>query len=259
MKLFSRIQIRNKSSIADLHMPDELCAGLESTGLKFFQVGQALVGDSTYQPNDDLLTKTKNIVERYSNEFKVKRFVWPEYEDADYQNAPLWVLYFPDVWLREIDSAMTCSSCNRKMSRIDPRQKVEEVKGATNRPFLNVNGQFGIIRRDVADSFVNSLSGLHVEMFDKAGQYMYLLPTSQLSSLIIRDDEVFGFKGFCDECNSPKFDMYFGPLRYPAQSWNGNDIVFEPFHRTPVFSHKAANLILDLDKNNARGGVIVLE
>jgi len=259
MKVFERVRIQPIAMVEMLTIPDELIATLDSAGLKFKLLGNSLISDDVFDPHQGKFAKTHKIVAHFSDALEVVHSVWPEYNDTDYQNAALWAMFFPDCWHNEIDCAVTCSSCNRKTARIDPRQKVEEVKGAKNRPFLNVNGQFKIIRRDVADSFVNSLSGLHVEVFDKVGKYMYLLPTSQLSSLIIRDDEVFGFKGFCDECGFPKFDMYFGPLRYPAKSWNGNDIVFEPFHRTPVFSHKAANLILGLDKNIVRGGVVFLE
>jgi hypothetical protein len=77
--------------------------------------------------------------------------------------------------------------------------------------------------------------------------------------LRVHEDEVFNYRGTCSVCGGPIFDMYFGPLRYSKSCWAGQDVIQSSFHSANVYSRRAAQALMKLDKGITRYAPVFLE
>jgi hypothetical protein len=54
--------------------------------------------------------------------------------------------------------------------------------------------------------------------FTEDGKYRYLRPLLDLPVPILREGEMKGFLGTCEVCGAPRFDSFWGPLRFSRRS-----------------------------------------
>lgn len=225
-------------------------------GFRFEDMGsnRTTMFSALYDPGR--LSQIEKIVEAERWEVKVTQSVWPVFDDQDYEQAPLWVIYFPDLWIDEIDFSSACGECGRKRITVDTRVRVSEVR--SKKPLLSVNGQFKIVAARVASAIGGTLSGACFHPFDDQGRYFYLNSERDLGHLIVKE-EVIGYTGPCSQCGRPKFTMFFGPLRFAKSLWQGDDIVHESFHDGYLFTPDAFGLLRTFDRTLKRNGIALLE
>lgn len=244
--------------------PKPLPVPLDLLQRTFFEHGFSFEGmgnNRTIALNDvyapERLSKIQQIVEAEKWDVKVTRSVWPEYDDRDYELAPLWVVNFTDLWIDEIDFSSTCDECGRKRIEVDTSIRVSEVK--SKKPLHSVNGQFKIVAAEVMSAIVGSLVGACFQPFDDQEKYFYLGSECDLGPLAIKDDEVIGYTGECPQCKLPKFTTFFGPLRFAKSRWAGEDVAHESFHDGCLFTPKAFDLLRTFDRGLSRDGIALLE
>jgi hypothetical protein len=155
------------------------------------------------------------------------------------------------------DLERTCGDCGAQRIIVDTTVQVANVNA--NKAILTVNGQFTIVRNDLCKAMIEDLNGFSFEPFDGNGQYFYLQAKSRLKKIIIKNDEVLNFKGNCPQCNAPKYDMFFGPLRYLKREWSGDDIVHSDFQDNLLFTEKAFNVIKKFENEITMDGIALFE
>jgi hypothetical protein len=257
METHEMIQLRGAPFPKPLPQPaSELIALFKAEGVHFQDEGGVLRFRGAYDPAR--LPKVNELLSANGLSIDVRRSIWTVYDDQDFRMAPLWLLLgIPEIWISEIDFALTCTVCGRKRIQVNPNVRVQSV--ATRKPIVNVNGQFTIVRSDVASQIDKDLSGAKLLPFDKQGRYYYLLSTRHLLHLIIRADQTIGFSGQCDKCGLPIFEMFFGPLRYSSEEWKMEDVMHCNFLSCNAYTPKAYDLLRKFEKKVVKDGIILLE
>lgn len=233
----------------------ELIAFFASHGQRFQDMGRTLVLNESFEPNRlphvDLLARELNL------NLKIDHSVWTVYDDSDYQRSSLWILYFPDVWIREINFVETCQECGKRSIIIDTKRKVSQVN--SQKPIVSVNGQFPIIHHSLYEIVRTELSGALLEPFDRKERYFYLLAESHLGKLINTCNDFIGAQSPCPLCGEPRFEIFYAPYCYSKESWNGDDVVSGDFHNGLFFTSKAYQVLNVSASNVSRGGVVLLK
>jgi hypothetical protein len=225
------------------------------TGFIFKHLDRTLLLNEIYSP--DRLSQLKKLLEAKGLYLEIDHSIWTEYEDEDFEQHPLWILLFPDIFIDEIDFEKTCKTCNKKNVCIDTNKKVPFVN--SKKPIVSVNGDFTIVRKDLKKKMEIELKGANFEPFDEKGEYFYLLSKGNLGELVNSSDDFIGYNGICPECNQPIFKMFFGAFKYSKSNWNGDDIVSGSFHSVRFYTKKAYQLLKSVEKELSRYGVVILK
>ena len=256
MKFKESIKLQSRSMLDSFSLSSDELRLLQALGFGFSQLGSAVAMEATYNPSN--IEAIRSFVASHAVNAEIRHSIWPEFDDEDYIKAKLWVLLFPEVWIDGIDFRVQCDKCGAKRTVVDPTIKVPSIE-AKSKPVVTVNGQFTIIREDISKTIQTNLTGATFAPFDVAGKYLYFLSSRRLSPISVHRNEIIGIHGTCDACNSPKCDMYFGPLRFPSASWNGDDIVFAEFRDANVYTPKAAEVFSKLERKTVRDGVVLFD
>lgn len=224
-------------------------------GFKFEKLERVLLLNEIYSPHN--LSKIKNLIELKGLDLKIDHSIWTEYEDNDFKENPLWILYFPDIWIEGMDFKRVCKICQKRKIIIDLKKRIPKVK--SRKPILSVNGQFTIVKKELKKKIEEELSGALFEPFDEREEYFHLFSRSNLGELINAPDDFLEYNGICPECKLPRFKMFFGSLAYAKSDWNGDDIVSGAFHEGVFFTEKAYNLLKSAEKDVARDSVVILK
>lgn len=257
MELHEMIQLRGNPFPKPLPKPaSEMIALLKPLGVTFEDEGGVLRFRGQYDPSR--LTKIKQLLSQQKLDADVWRSIWAVYDVQDFTIAPLWLLLgIPEIWVSGVDFAETCDVCGRKKFHVDPSVRVQSVD--TRKPIVTVNGQFTIVRNDVANRVEKELSGANLPPFDEEGKYRYFLSERSLRHLIVKPDQAIGLDGTCKKCKSPIFEMFFGPLRYASTEWKGEDVIHCDFLSCNAYTPKAYELLRKVEKKVAKDGIILLE
>jgi hypothetical protein len=238
MQFQEMIRIEAEPFPKDLPRPGkELVSLFQSLGFSFSDEGRTIVLRDIYDP--DRLELVKRLITENELDVVARRSVWSTFDEQDYGNAPLWVLLFPGVWADEVDFSKVCGFCGIKNVIVDPSVRIERLD-AKNKPIVTVNGQFTVVRDDLCRLIENELSGAIFSTFDYICNYYYFMASNHLSPLIIHPSEVISNNGICPKCSTPRFENYFGPLRFPATSWQGHDVARAEFRDANVYTPRAA-------------------
>lgn len=218
--------------------------------------GLSLISDRSYDPGFREALSTH--LRHRDLSPRVQHSVYPVFSPADFEAAPLLELVFPEIWVDEIDFSTKCRSCGVKRINVDYSRVVGRVPAA--RDVLDVNGQFVILSKAAVDSVQRGgFAGASFPPFDRRGEYFYLRPLVDLGLPIIRDDEVLDFQGACERCGFPRFKVFFGPLRFPSSSYNGEDFLWTSVFDDFLFSKKAYDLLSSLDRGVENDRPVYLE
>jgi hypothetical protein len=257
MQIFEKIQLEGEPFPKPLPMPpDELIGLLRKHGFEFCYEDSVLRWRGNYEPTT--LNKVKTILAANKIVVHAWRTVWEKYGDDDFRMAPLWLLTgVPEIWVSGIDFCVQCAACGRKRFHVDPSVRVQSV--ATRKPLVSVNGQFEVVRSDVANRIERELQGADLPRFDEEGKYHYFLSKRSLRHLIVKPEQAIGLNGTCDKCTVPIFEMFFGPLRYASGEWKGEDIIHCNFLSCNAYTPKAYELIRSVEKKVTKDGIILLE
>ena len=111
------IKLTAKPPSSSLPRPEsELAALLKSVGQEF----EVYCGDLILQ--EDLqagrLELVRSTLERAGIDLRIRYSIRPIFDDSDYESSPLWVVYFSDIWIRELDFRETCPECNTARIRV---------------------------------------------------------------------------------------------------------------------------------------------
>lgn len=256
MKLKEMIKLRGNPFPKPLPIQPEIIAEYFSkNGFKFELVDRVLMYNEIYSPSRfsefNKLLQTKNL------DLEVRHSIWTEYEDEDFEQNPLWILYFPDIFIDGINFEKICEVCKKSTVVIDIEKRVPNVK--SKKPIVAVNGQFMIVRKDLMARIEKELSGAYFEPFDESEEYFHLLSKNSLGDLVNTPDDFIDYAGICPECKLPVFKMLFGSLAYAKSNWNGDDIVSGAFHSGVFFTKKAYKLLKSVEKEIIRDSVVILK
>lgn len=256
MQLREMIKLRGKPFPKPLPIkPEILVEYFSENGFNFEIVDEVLLYNEIYSPGN--FSEFKKLLHDKDLDLKVRHSIWTEYDDEDFEQHPLWILFFPDIFIDEIDLEKTCKTCNKKNVCIDTNKKVPFVN--SKKPIVSVNGDFTIVRQDLKKKMEIELMGANFEPFDEKGEYFYLLSKGNLGELVNSSDDFIGYNGICPECNQPIFKMFFGALKYSKSNWNGDDIISGAFHSGLFYTKKAYQLLKSVEKEVIRYGVVVLK
>ena len=234
---------------------DEIIEFFKKNGYKFEDHGRTLFLHEAFLPKR--YTDIKRLVDNIGLDLDIYHWVRPIFENKDYENACLWVLYFNDLWVKGIDFENVCKACGIRLISIDKSKRVARLNFRW--PIASVNAQFTIVSRELRDKIMKELSGGIFEPFDWKGRYYYLLARSNLGDLINTKEDFINFKGTCFQCGSPKYDIFYGAQCHSKDKWNGDDIVFSNFHHGLFFTKKAYKFLKSLRIKIIRSGVVLLK
>ena len=256
------MQLRETIELSGIPFPKPLPIQAEilieffsQNGFKFEKLDRVLLLNEIYSPNN--LSKVKKLIESKGLDLKIDHSIWTEYEDSDFKENPLWILYFPEIWIDGIDFKRVCKICKKRKIIIDFNVRIPIVK--SKKPIVTVNGQFTIVKKELKKRIAEELSGARFEPFDETEEYFHLLSRSDLGELINTPDDFFGYNGICPECKLPVFKMFYGSLTYSKSNWNGEDIVSGTFHSGVFFTKKAYKLLKSVEKETIRDSVVILK
>ena len=257
MQLKETIKIRGKPFPKPLPIKaDILVEYLSKEGIKFENLdGETLLLYEIYMSSR--LTMVKKLIESKGLDLDIYHSLNTVYEEKDFRQNPLWILYFPDLSIDVLNFEKKCSVCRKKSVIMDFNKRIPYVK--SKKPIVTVNGQFDIVRKELKKKIEEELSGAHFEPFDERGEYFYLLARNSLGDLVNPPEDFLDYGGVCPECNLPIYDIFFSPFKYSKPNWNGDDIVSGAFHEGVLFTEKAYNLLKSVEKEVIRYGVVILK
>ena len=235
--------------------PEILVEYFSKNGFTFEILDQVLLFNEIYAPGR--LSKLNKLLEAKNLDLKVRHSIWTEYDEEDFERHPLWILYFPDIFIDGIDFDKSCKICDKRTVEIDLDKRVKSVK--SKKPIVSVNGQFTIVRKDLKDRMDKELSGTHFEPFDENKEYFHLLSKSNLGELVNTSEDFIDYNGICSECKLPLFKMFFGSLTYAKSKWNGDDIASGDFHSGVFFTKKAYKLLKSVEEDIIKEGIVILK
>lgn len=188
---------------------------------------------------------------------KLFHSIFPEYDEADFADAPLLNVAFPDVSISGEVFVVRCPICGQRRTERECRRQVRRVD--SNAHLASVNGAVEIVSHSALDALVRAgLSGLDTRPFDEQGRYLYLAAQTELGRLVIREDETRGYRGRCAGCGRPLFDVHFGPFRFQRRSWSGDDFVWAELVDRVVVSQAAFAELLKLETGVMRLSPVLL-
>jgi hypothetical protein len=256
MKIRERIELSGTPFPNPLPKPaEEIINYFNQYGYIFDDHGRYLVLDQLYSRNryDQIL----ELIKANNLDVKTRHSIWPIYEEKDFEKADLLTLLFPDLWVDEINFENVCSTCKKKNIKFNYDVRVSSVN--TSKPIVTINGQFSIVNKTLKKAMEEDLKGGKFYPFDEEDKYFYLSSNTHLGSILMKSEETINLGDRCSECGTPKFDMFFGPLRYSAKNWNDEDIVRGEFYDNVLFSHKAYDLLKKFEKEIQRNDIVILE
>lgn len=256
MKTFEQITVRGHPFPASLPLAaDQMIAIFRSHGADFVKDGMVLLYRGHFER--ERLENVRNAIEAHGLSANATRVVWSEYDDEDYKVAALCLLGGkPEIWIDSIDVTLTCTKCGRKRSHIKPDMQVDRVE--TDKPIVSVNGQFTIVRDDVARRISNELRGARMPPFDTEGRYRYLLPERSLGKLIVGADNAIEPNGSCASCGTPLFETLLGPWTYSRSEYHGEDIVGCEVLDGNAYSRRAFDFFKAVERRIVRGDIVDL-
>ena len=258
VRIMETIRIEGAPFPAPLPLPiEELLNVMASHGYQFEDDGNGrsahLTGDFDQFRFNDL----KDAVEKNGWSVAVKRNVWPEYADSDYDSAPLWEIAFPDVRIKGSQRTSRCSECGFACRDHLADEATESVP--SDKPLLSVNGRCEIVSAHAASILAARLTGVLFEPFDRRGDYLRLSARSSLGQLVADERETIGLSGKCHTCGRPLFQIIGGPMHFARSRWNGDDVVREEFFQGIVVTPRAFDLFREIDKRVSRLGIVLLD
>lgn len=250
------LDLNPKPSMELARPAEELIVLFQQHGHSFAVEGSGLRFLGPYEPGR--LAAVTSVLSKHDLDLQIAHSIWPIYENEDYAKAPLWIVRFPPIWMDGIVRSVVCEACGKKQFFTNPDLIVAKVPG--KKAIANISGRCDIVRENLRTAIEEALTGVVFSAFDTAGQYCCLSSAVRLSTLIAREDEVLNYRGICPKCSVPQFDMYFGPLRFARNGWNGEDVVWCDFPIAGlVFTPKAFNLFRKFEKGTKRDGIVLLE
>jgi hypothetical protein len=257
MYLREVIKLRGKPFPEPLPIQAEIIVEyLATNGIEFNKLDEeTLILNDIYIP--ERLSQVEKLIADRGLNLEILRSVCINFEEEDYERNPLWILYFPEIWIDEVDFQKLCKVCNKKSIVLDLTKRVPRI--ISKKQVVTVNGQFTIVKKELKDKIDSNLSGAHFEPFDESGEYFHLLSKNSLGELVNSEEDFFGFNGICPECKTPVYDMFFGALKYKKSNWNGDDIVSGAFHEGVLFTEKAYKILKAAEKEVSREGVVILK
>ena len=169
----------------------------------------------------------------------------------------LWKSRFINIIFFFINCEYICSACKKKSIKLNYNVRVSRIKAS--KPIVTINGQFSIVNKKLKEIIEENLNGGWFYPFDEENKYYYLSSNTHLGNILLKKEETINLGEKCTECGIPKFDMFFGPLRYSAKNWNDEDIVRGEFYDNVLFSKKAYNLLKEFEKEIQRNDIVLLE
>ena len=235
-----------------------LCTNLLiQNGYEFEDNGVSLIIKKEYK-SPGFFWNLKKLIEVNKLTIKLNRFIDTEYSKEDWESAELIRILFPEVWLNNKSFETTCKKCGKKKLEIDTSYQVSAFK--SNKPIICINGEFLVVDKQTKKKIIQiGLKGALFNAFDKSGNYFHLSAKSNITGLIIRDDEVLNYKGVCPECGKHDYDMLIGPTRYNRSNWNGDDFVIDEFMDQIVVSKRAYDQLKEIEKEIELDEPIYLE
>jgi hypothetical protein len=184
--------------------------------------------------------------------------IYPEFEEADFSEAPLVNVAFPDVSISGEPMVLKCPECGTRRTSRDYGKWVRRVSSAA--PVLSVNGAVDILTYAALDQIRDAgLRGLEDHPFDEEGRYSYLAARTELGEALIHTDETRGYRGRCGVCGRPLFDVHFGPFRFSRGKWSGEDFAWAEIIDRVVVSHAAYAQLVRMGTGVMRLSPVVLE
>ena len=104
----------------------ELMAIFRPKGLAFSDEGRTLVFRSTYE--HQRLEFVNELIVQLDLDLEVTHSVWSTFNEQDFRDAPLWIVYFPEIWVNEVDFSLTCEVCGSRRIVVNPAVRVEIVE-----------------------------------------------------------------------------------------------------------------------------------
>jgi len=221
----------------------------------FKQTEFSLILLDTYSPKriDDV----RRIVKSSGLNPKIYHSVFPEFDESDYSHAHLLELLFPDVWIKEdVEFSYKCKECGKSKRKIGYNPEIKKI--SSRKKIAMLEGIRMIVSKDVKTAIIDSgLTGCEFAPADPT--FFYLVPVSKLGKPIMRKSEVRNLKGNCIKCDSPLFDVHFGPLRFYRNDWNGDDFVLSEYLDEILFSQKAYQFLKNYERKISKGDPVYLE
>lgn len=242
MEILERIRLEGTPFPRDLPMPPSQLIEyvFRTTGLRFTSHNRRIVQlQGPYVPGRKEVAEM--VVASLPESIKVSHSVWTTFDEIDFQKAPFWGTYFADHWIDDLSFSYQCSECQRKRIKLDPSIRVESV--ASDRPAITVNGEFKIVNNDTRRLLLDSLSGVRFTPFDEQHEYYYLLANTSFDRLKNKPSEFIGYHGLCRLCGMPICQFICGPVRFDASHWSGEDLMYDVYHESIVFTQKAFHIL----------------
>lgn len=230
----------------------ELDSLRKSTSLPFALKGNAVVTTAEYDPAN--IEALRAFARETVAEMEIRHSIWLQYEEKDYKEAQFWILRFPDLWVENAIVERKCRGCSRTISLNDDLSQLE-IPFNECRPAVAINGRMLAFHQEMVEGLSKEFPCFRHSPIDDAGRYFRITPRCRLEPLIVLQSESIGLKAECELCRVPQFDMFFGPLRYPATAWDGAEIVFGVFHDGILFAPRAAEWLSENANIGTRDGV----
>jgi hypothetical protein len=242
--------------LTGLDRPPSLYTSLAAAlGYEVKDLGDSVIAQGSYELGryERLLAQ----VHAVGSEPRVFRSVGSEFEDADFIDAELLGLSFAELDVMGFYEKSKCESCGRRPVVRDFTKRVARVK--TKHKVVMVGVWALVVHRSVKQSVEGALRGGVFHPFDQAGEYYYLTAARELEQQVIRAEDGINIRNACPSCGRIEYDVFFGPLRYRREGWNGDDVSYSYFMDTLVFTQRAYELLLSFEHTVKRSEPVVLE
>ena len=251
-----RITVKPKSILdpdgISVRMVNELNA---ITSLDFEKDGRAASVNLPFQLEN--LTLVETYVKSNLPNLVVEHSVVPFFGEEDYSKADFVSLLLPEIFVDDLSLQSDCDSCGRSFISLSSYHPVR-FDGNTPREVFSVNGEAVIVSRQVMDAIDENITGASFFPFDENGSYFYLSSDVRLGPLTVLSEESIGFSEACPVCQTPTFQMFFGPFRFPRPTQQDLDVVFASFIDGCEFSNQAVQLLRCFEKEIEMDGVVLL-
>jgi len=250
------VRIRETITISGVGGAAEHILDLLSSAYPFEVSGSSLLLHKDYSPG--VFEDVEERLKAARVQPRLFHSIFPEFDDADYADAPLLDVAFPDVSIGGEVFVVRCPACGTRRTERECCRQVRRVN--SNAQLASVNGAVEILSYSALDALLRAgLSGLEARPFDAQGRFSYLAARTELGEFVIRPDETRGYRGRCTGCGGPLFDVHFGPFRFLQRCWSGDDFVWAEFIDHVVVSQAAYAELLRLEAGVMRLSPVLLE
>jgi hypothetical protein len=213
-------------------------------GLPFNETGHSMVLYGPYQAGR--YEMVRDLVAKLSPNVKVSHSKNTVYDEADFERADLFVVYFADIPLGSgFYDQHGCDACGEPPRDVWNGRRPKSIRSSS--PFVAEHGGNDLVSIEGRESFEErAVRGMQHEPFDEEGRYSRFTARSSLGDMVIPDEYVEGYRGRCAKCGRYLWTRYFGPIQHCRANWNGDDIVIGGLLRRPLYSRKALMVIRDL-------------